>query len=106
DLNGEEAAKTAAEIRQQGGQAESCRVDIGNAEEIQHAVKIATDKFGRIDVLCNNAAYIGQWHDVLNATEEEWSGCLNATLMGTQRFTRAVLPWMIPQKKGSIVITS
>jgi NAD(P)-dependent dehydrogenase (short-subunit alcohol dehydrogenase family) len=106
DLNGELAAKTAAEIRQNGGQAESYRVDIGNADEIQQAVKMVSDKFGRIDVLCNNAAYIGQWHDILNASEEEWSGCLNATIMGTQRFTRAVLPWMIPQNKGSIIITS
>jgi NAD(P)-dependent dehydrogenase (short-subunit alcohol dehydrogenase family) len=106
DLDGEAAAKTAAEICQKGGRAESCRVDIGNADEIQSAVKIASDRFGRVDVLCNNAAYIGQWHDVLNATEEEWNGCLNATIMGTQRFTQAVLPWMIPQKQGSIIITS
>lgn len=106
DLNGDAAASTAAEIRGQGGRAESCRVDIANVDEIENAVKIASEKFGRVDVLCNNAAYIGKWHDVLNATEEEWNGCLNATIMGTQRFTRAVLPWMIPQKKGSIIITS
>jgi NAD(P)-dependent dehydrogenase (short-subunit alcohol dehydrogenase family) len=106
DLDGKAADSTAATIRQQGGRAEPCRVDIGNPAEIENAVKIVSDKFGRIDVLCNNAAYIGKWHDVLNATEEEWNGCLNATIMGTQRFTRAVLPWMIPQKKGSIIITS
>jgi 3-oxoacyl-[acyl-carrier protein] reductase len=106
DLNRELAQKTAADIRQNGGQAESCRVDLGSREEIEKAVKLATDKFGRVDVLCNNAAYIGQWHDVLNATEEEWQGCLQTTLMGTQNFTRAVLPSMIKQKNGSIIITS
>ena len=106
DINGDTAEKTAAEIRSNGGEAESFRVDIGKPAEIEAAVKIASDKFGRVDVLCNNAAYIGQWHDVLNATEEEWNGCLNATIMGTQRITRAVLPWMIPQKSGSIIITS
>lgn len=106
DLDGEAAARVAAEIRAAGGQAESCKVDIGVPNEIIAATKIASDKFGRIDILCNNAAYIGQWHDVLNATEAEWNGCLQATLMGTQNFTRAVLPWMIPQKRGSIIITS
>lgn len=106
DINGEGAKETAAIIRAQGGKAESLRVDIGHATEIDSAVKLVSDKFGRIDILCNNAAYIGQWHEVLNATEEEWNGCLNTTIMGTQRFTRAVLPWMILQKSGSIIITS
>src|SRR5215831_7195677 len=64
DINGELAEKTAAEIRQNGGRAEACRVDISSRTEIESATKLATDKFGRIDVLCNNAAYIGEWHDV------------------------------------------
>lgn len=106
DIDVEGGKKNVAEIREKGGQAEFCRVDISSEEEIRCAAKIASDKFGRIDVLCNNAAYIGQWHDVLNATAEEWQGCLQATILGTQRFTRAVLPWMIPQKRGSIIITS
>jgi NAD(P)-dependent dehydrogenase (short-subunit alcohol dehydrogenase family) len=103
----EQAAAIAAEgIRKKGGRAESCRVDIGKLDEIERAVKMVSDQFGRIDVLCNNAAYIGKWHDVLNATDEEWHGCLQTTLLGTQNFTRAVLPWMIRQKRGSIIITS
>ncbi|HEU5123652.1 MAG TPA: SDR family oxidoreductase [Verrucomicrobiae bacterium] len=106
DLNGEKAEETAASIRASGGRAEACRVDIGSPQEIEQAVKLASEKFDRIDVLCNNAAFIGQWHDVLNATAEEWNGCLQATLMGTQNLTRAVLPWMIRQKRGSILITS
>lgn len=106
DLNGDGAEKVAKELREAGGKAESARVDIGNVEEIQRAAKLVFDAFGRIDVLVNNAAYIGAWHDVLNATEEEWDGCLNATLMGTQNFTRAVLPSMIQHKSGSIIVTS
>ena len=106
DVNGELAEDTAAEIRKKGGRAESCQVDIASRPEIEQATKLAADRFGRIDVLCNNAAYIGHWHDVLNATEEEWQGCLQTTLLGTQNFTRAVLPWMIPQRSGSVIITS
>lgn len=106
DLDAGAAEKVASGIRDKGGQAEGMRVDIGNAAEIEAAVRKVSEKFGRIDVLCNNAAYIGQWHDVLNATDEEWNGCLDSTLMGTQRFTKAVLPWMIRQSGGSIIITS
>lgn len=106
DLDGQAAEATCVEIRKAGGHAEACRVDIGNRVEIERAVKLVTEKFGRVDVLCNNAAFIGAWHDVLNATDEEWAGCLQTTLLGTQHFTRAVLPSMINQKHGSIILTS
>lgn len=106
DLNSDLAEQTAAQIRHSGGQAEAFQVDIGNRDEITRAVNFVSEKFRRVDVLVNNAAYIGQWHDVRNATDEEWQGCLQTTLLGTQNFTRAVLPWMIPQKQGSIIITS
>lgn len=106
DIDARAAEETAKAIRQNGGQAEPCRVDIGNAEDTERAAKIVSDRFGRIDVLCNNAAFIGPWHNILEATAEEWEGCLQTTLLGTQRLTRAVLPWMIAQKRGSIIITS
>lgn len=106
DIDEDGGGRTVAEIRAAGGRAEFARVDIGRLDEIERAVRTAADAFGRIDVLCNNAAFIGQWHDVLDATDEEWTGCLQSTLLGTQRFTKAALPWMIPQKRGSIIITS
>lgn len=106
DIDLEGAERAAAAIRQAGGQAEACRVDIGSRNEIEQAVKHATDKLGRIDVLCNNAAYLSQWHDVLEATEQEWRLCLETTLLGTHHFTQAVLPWMVRQQQGSILITS
>jgi len=71
DIDEEAAEAVAVEISKFGGQTASCRVDIGNRKEIESAVKLASKKFGPIDILCNNAAYIGPWHDVLNATEEE-----------------------------------
>jgi 3-oxoacyl-[acyl-carrier protein] reductase len=106
DIDGEGAANVARQIVANGGQADSARVDIRLPSEIERAIKFVTDKFARVDVLVNNAAYIGQWHEVINATEEEWSGCLQGTILGTQHFTRGVLPWMTRQKSGSIIITS
>ncbi len=104
DIDIEQGERTAAGIRADGGQADFLRVDIGCREEIERAVKYVSDRFGRVDVLCNNAAYIGTWHNILESTEEEWIGCLQTTLMGTQNFTKAVLPWMIQQRQGSIII--
>lgn len=106
DINGEAAELAAAAIRKSGATAESFRVDIGVPNEIEAAVNRVIDLWGKIDILCNNAAYIGEWHDVLNSTPEEWNGCLQTTLLGTQNFTRAVLKHMIPRKSGSVIITS
>src|SRR5581483_3281571 len=58
---------------------------------------------GRIDVLCNNAAYLGPGHAALEAADEEWERCYRVSLLGTQHFIAAVLPHMIAQKEGSIV---
>src|SRR5688572_18397560 len=72
DIDVDAGQAAAADIRQAGGRADFRRVDIGSREQIESAVKRVADEFGRLDVLCNNAAFIGTWHDVLNATDEEW----------------------------------
>jgi NAD(P)-dependent dehydrogenase (short-subunit alcohol dehydrogenase family) len=66
-------------------------------------VEFAAARAGRIDILCNNAAYLGQFHAVLEATEEEWERCIRTALMGTHYFTQAVLPYMLARKQGSVV---
>ena len=54
-------------------------------------------------MLVNNAAHLGDWLDVQQATPEQWDHSYSVTLMGAVHFTRAVLPWMIPHKSGSII---
>ena len=54
-------------------------------------------------MLVNNAAHLGDWLDVQQATPEQWDHSFSVTLMGAANFTRAVLPWMIPHKSGSII---
>jgi NAD(P)-dependent dehydrogenase (short-subunit alcohol dehydrogenase family) len=100
DIDEQAGQKTVEEIRSAGGAGDFHRVDINCREAIQSAVATVAQRFGKIDILCNNAAYIAAWHDVLHATDEEWEGCLRGTILGTQRFTQTVLPWMIPQQRG------
>ena len=106
DIDRRGGEQTVEEILARGGNGAFAEVDLGNKEQIEQSVAGVAERFGRVDVLCNNAAYIGTWHNVVDATEEEWAGCLNTTLLGTQRFTKAVLPLMIAAKGGSVVITS
>ena len=66
-------------------------------------VEAAARFSGRIDVLCNNAAYLGEFHAVLEAADDEWERCLSVQVLGTNNCTRAVLPYMLQQRAGSIV---
>jgi NAD(P)-dependent dehydrogenase (short-subunit alcohol dehydrogenase family) len=104
DLDDAAGETVAAGIRTNGGRAVFGHVDVSDEGQVAAAVRQAADAGqGRIDVLCNNAAYLTQWHDVVAAGPDEWDRCLQVGLMGTAHFTRAVLPLMVPRRSGSIV---
>jgi NAD(P)-dependent dehydrogenase (short-subunit alcohol dehydrogenase family) len=79
------------------------RADVSSPDDVAAVAAAAAAINGRIDVLCNNAAYLGTAHAALEATEEEWRRCFEVSLLGAQYFTRAVLAYMIEQRAGSII---
>lgn len=95
DLDKKAGAATAREI---GATFVPC--DVSSSSAVARAVKAAGK---RVDILCNNAAYIGQWHNAGESTDEEWDKCYRVSLLGTEYCTRAVLPMMTAQKSGSII---
>src|ERR1035438_10180968 len=58
DIEEETGQSVAASIGEKGGKAAFCRVDVSNREDIQRAVELAAAQTGRIDILCNDAAYL------------------------------------------------
>ena len=93
-----------AAIRKHRGDATFIHCDVSSPEQVRVLVREVTRVDGRIDILCNNAAYIAkQWHNSGEAPDEEWEKCLRVSLLGTQFFTREVLPHMIKRKSGSII---
>jgi NAD(P)-dependent dehydrogenase (short-subunit alcohol dehydrogenase family) len=97
---GEEVAAT---IRAQGLAASFMRIDVASEADVKRAVAAASSPRGRIDVLVNNAALLGEWHDVATATGEQWQRSFQINLLGAASFIRETLPWMIPHRMGSIV---
>jgi NAD(P)-dependent dehydrogenase (short-subunit alcohol dehydrogenase family) len=86
-----------------GGLAKFCQCDVSNQEEVAQAIRLTAAWNGRVDILCNNAAYMGPFHAVLESTALEWDRCIQVALLGTHYFTREALPYMIQQKNGSII---
>jgi NAD(P)-dependent dehydrogenase (short-subunit alcohol dehydrogenase family) len=104
DLDQAAGAATVQAIRAAGGKAEFCRADVSDQDDVKNAIAMAAAHNGRIDILCNNAAYLAEdFHGALDSTDLEWRKCIDIALMGTHYFTRDALPYMIEQKQGSIV---
>ncbi len=103
DIEAKAGRQTAESICKRGGSAAFVSCDVSSAKQVQRVVKRASKETGRIDVLCNNVAFLGQWHGAGDATEAEWEKCFRVSLMGAQHFTKAVLPFMTRQRCGSII---
>jgi NAD(P)-dependent dehydrogenase (short-subunit alcohol dehydrogenase family) len=97
------ASVIVADIDEVAGDGRFVHADVASRRDAERVVEIAAGTAGRIDVLCNNAAYLGAGHGALDATEEEWQSCFRVSLMGTQYFTAAALPYMMRQRNGAII---
>ena len=78
------------------------KADVSKAEEVDRAVKQAIDKFGKIDVLVNNA---GITRDTLlmRMKEEDFDKVIEINLKGTFLVTKAVTPYMMKKRNGKII---
>jgi NAD(P)-dependent dehydrogenase (short-subunit alcohol dehydrogenase family) len=81
------------------------KLDVTSPEDAEAAVKAAIDKFGRIDVLVNNAAsfYAGFFEEL---TQEQIDRQFQTSLVGPMNVTRAVLPVMRQQRSGQVISIS
>jgi len=81
------------------------RLDITKLADAEAAVKAAVEKFGRLDVLVNNAAnfYAGFFEEL---TPEQMERQLSTSLVGPMNVTRAILPVMRKQRSGLIITIS
>jgi NAD(P)-dependent dehydrogenase (short-subunit alcohol dehydrogenase family) len=104
-----DAAKTVSDsITSQGGEALSVGVDISDEQSVNEMVKRTIEKFGKIDILVNNAAIMLRFLDkplkaFYEYTIEEWDRVINVNVRGTWLCCKAVSPHMIEQKKGKII---
>ena len=85
-----------------GIEALGIKCDVTERQDVEDAVRETLAKFGRIDILFNNAG-TNRPAQVKDMTDEEWDLVINVSLRGTFYCCRAVLPSMIEQEYGRIV---
>lgn len=96
---------TVKSIEHRGGRGFFIKINISNANEVQHGVDNILESYKRVDVLFNNAG-IELSKSLNETTEEEWDRLMAVNLKGTFLMSRAVLPPMMSQGTGSIVNNS
>ena len=92
------------EIVANGGKASFCYLDITQEDTIINLFEYTAKTYGKIDVLVNNAANVSlKDGKVTDLTAEMWDAIFNSDLRSVFLATKHVIPYMIENKKGSIV---
>lgn len=98
------SAEVIEQMKQAGHSAVFYSCDVGCAESINEAVRLAEENFGAIHLLVSNAG-IQRYGDVTSTSIEEWDDTLRIHVQGCFYIVRAVIPAMLRAAGGSIVVT-
>jgi len=86
--------------------AQGVAADIGDLASVEQATQATFDRFGRIDVLVNNAAIVGPNANTWEYPPEDFRSVVQVGLVGTFYVCRSVVPYMIAANYGRIVNVS
>jgi len=106
DRLAEAGEDTVALIEDEGGDAVFVEADVSAATDVERMVAATVDRYGRLDVLFNNAGVEGPSVDLLDYGEDDWARVIAVNLTAVYRAMRAAIPHMISQGGGVILSTA
>nr|WP_308632770.1 SDR family oxidoreductase [Massilia norwichensis] len=111
DIDGEAARRVAAGIEAQGGQALALQCDISSEPEVSAMVEAVVARFGRVDVLHNNAAILSveqrrRDRDVVNMDVEAWDRAMAVNLRGAMLCSKYAIREMLKHGRGSVIFVT
>ena len=100
-----DAENTAKEIEKIGSEVISIQTDVSREDEVINMMKKVYDKFGRLDMLVNNAGYTKYVlpEDLRSLTEEIWDKTFAVNVKGNYFCSKAAVPYMLKNEVGSII---
>lgn len=101
-----EAAQETATLIDDAERVLAVAADVSQRADVEAAVEQARERFGRLDVLCNNAGVLDDYTPAHETSDELWNRVIGVNLTGAFLFARAVVPTMLAQGKGAIVNTA
>jgi len=103
DKDGKQTVKS---IKEAGGDAIFAQVDVTKAADLEHAIKAAMDKYGKLNIMLNNAGTPGPGKLIADLTEEEWNRVISVNLTGVFLGTKYAIPEMLKGGGGVIINVS
>ena len=97
-----EGRQVEAEITEAGGEARFVNLDVTSEYSWDAAVQAAVARFGKLDVLVNNAGIVARGH-LLDSSLDEWNRVMNVNSTGVYLGTKTAIPEMLKAGGGSIV---
>jgi 3-oxoacyl-[acyl-carrier protein] reductase len=101
----DEGEKTAADLRLLGYSAEFQKISVTDFEALEHAAQLIVEKYGKIDIIVNNAG-ITRDKSFLKMSHNEWQQVIDVNLTGVFNCTKAVATHMVTKGYGRIICTS
>ena len=98
----EDAGQLVARLTQNGAEAVALQADVRDFDAAQRAIDDVIERWGRVDVLVNNAGIVRDTL-LLAMSEENWSDVIDINLTGMFHFVKAVARQMVSQRSGKIV---
>jgi len=103
EKDGEQTVKS---IKEAGGDTILVQVDVTKASDLEKAVKAAVARYGKLDIMLNNAGTPGPGKLIADITEEEWNRVISVNLTGVFLGTKYAIPEMLKTGGGVIINTS
>lgn len=98
----EDSHRVAEELRARGTDTEIYRCDVSNPVQVEKVSRQILKRFGRVDVLVNNAG-ISQIKMFTDTTEEDWDRMMGVNVKGMYHTCHELVPQMISRKRGRII---
>lgn len=106
DINAENADAVTAEINAAGGRATSAHTDVASADAVEAMIRTATQAYGRLDVLVNNAGFSHRIGNAWELSEEDFDRVYATNTKGVWLGVKFAVPVMIEQGGGVIINTA
>jgi NAD(P)-dependent dehydrogenase (short-subunit alcohol dehydrogenase family) len=107
DNHGDAAEETVRQIRAAEGEATAIRVDVSIEGDAKAMIAAAIDRYGRLDVLYNNAGIMPEDdHSVVDTPVEAWDQVMAVNVRGVYLACKYAIPHMVERSSGSIINVS
>jgi NAD(P)-dependent dehydrogenase (short-subunit alcohol dehydrogenase family) len=103
DININEAKRVTQEIIDRGQQALAFQADVSNYKQVEEMVDVILQKYGRIDILVNNAAILRRRRSIEEIDDKEWDLVMTVNAKSVFNCSKAIIKAMKKQRNGKIV---